>query len=134
MAFLADIIDSFLKRHGFAVSITTKKPKDASPGKHAGKKARVDAFGTQPQVAHKSSVSTELQTAGPFGRRKAKEIYIVEGQESRGQAGQEEISWTDPTSGRVYLIDPRTGNSYLQDSREKCVPAGGSRHPFGRYR
>ncbi len=33
---------------------------------------------------------------------------------AEGEIGEtEEISWTDPATGRIYKVDPRTGNSYL---------------------
>lgn len=107
MSFLADVIQKFLDKHGF-LTATTEPTKVLD---HLDKRKRVDSSEIGASIDELTLRATTLE-------RPPREIYIHGPPDAyevaEGTANEsEEISWTDPATGRIYKVDPRTGNSYL---------------------
>lgn len=113
--FLASVVDRFLKRHGFLAS-TTERAASKSPTKHphAKKKQKINEY-SEDQADEGFQSRQARQRSVFFEKQESNAIYVYEPDQEQNK---EEISWTDATSGRTFLVDPRTGNSYLKSSRQ----------------
>ncbi|KAH8118722.1 hypothetical protein DFH11DRAFT_695793 [Phellopilus nigrolimitatus] len=118
-SFLADIVQSFLVRHGFGAAQTK------APLKQDNKRKRVDEM--IPEI-YDASLVNKLT---PMKRANTKEIFIRE-VPSPEDEDEDDLTWVDPISGQTYIIDPRTGNSYIRERRQEDLENPGSRGCGGR--
>ncbi|THH05617.1 hypothetical protein EW145_g4664 [Phellinidium pouzarii] len=128
-AFLADTIQSFLIRHGFSSS---EGPLHTA-GKRTPKRQMVDVGGVGIELDSHEEINSSLRVQGqsPAKRPKTRDIYIRE-DASQSDEAKDELTWVDPISSRTYLVDPRTGNSYIRDQRQKDPNNQSSRLRVGR--
>ncbi|KLO15914.1 hypothetical protein SCHPADRAFT_938373 [Schizopora paradoxa] len=112
VSFLADVIQNFLHKHGF-MAATAESTKSRE---HLDKRKRVDS-------SEGGSTIDERTLRSITSKRPARELY-VHGHPDAYEIAEgtfpesEEISWTDPATGRIYKVDPRTGNSYLWNGKD----------------
>ncbi|EJD01597.1 uncharacterized protein FOMMEDRAFT_148054 [Fomitiporia mediterranea MF3/22] len=114
-SFLEQTIQSFLCKHGFKA--TRSSDSRATHVNTANKRKRVDpvdASGTKLLERPESTASSSLQRLQLEERR---EDMFIQGPSL--QDGDCELKWVDPCTGKTFLIDQRTGNSYMQDHHEE---------------
>ncbi|KAF7352459.1 Mismatch repair-related protein [Mycena venus] len=95
---LSSTIQAFLARHGFAAD--SKATHGVSPSPSPRKRRKYD-FEDDSGYAELEPPSRQLS-------REASPAPLYTSEET------EELQWTDPHTGQIYIVDARTGNSYKQ--------------------
>ncbi|KAJ7734007.1 hypothetical protein DFH07DRAFT_130235 [Mycena maculata] len=111
VSFLSSTIQAFLARHGFSPSNVVDRGSPA-PRKRRKYDFEDDSGYAEPETISRQ-VSRELSPLPLYTREKT-----------------EELVWTDPLSGQIYVVDARTGNSYRQSEPPPVASDGVT--PFGR--
>ncbi|KAL1739993.1 hypothetical protein HDZ31DRAFT_48388 [Schizophyllum fasciatum] len=110
-------ISSFLSRNGY---------RSSTPSPRKRRKAVPDSPGPEVTPPRKSS-SMPQRISAPFFIHRTSSIPVGRGGDRAAlgaTAGSQEELWTDETTGEVYVIDKRSGNSYrLKDERERQANA-----------
>ncbi|KAI5116357.1 hypothetical protein M0805_003808, partial [Coniferiporia weirii] len=128
-SFLADVTQSFLVRHGFNAPLV-ERPLPTS-GKRQSKRGRADAS-DEMELDDYNVASPPIKGQSPSKRPKMREVYIREKQDLSLEHDEGELTWVDPTTNRTYLVDARTGNSYVRDQQSEGLGNSGSRPPIQR--
>ncbi|KAJ7044715.1 hypothetical protein C8F04DRAFT_1069288 [Mycena alexandri] len=97
---LASTIQAFLVRHGFAVEQKARGEHLGSPSPSPRKRRKYD-FEDDSGYAEEPTTSRHVS-------REASPTPLYTREET------EELVWTDPHTGQIYVVDARTGNSYRQ--------------------
>ncbi|KAG2155051.1 uncharacterized protein EDB93DRAFT_1130961 [Suillus bovinus] len=106
--FLSSVIDSFLNRHGF-----TSGKRGAEEGCSSPPKKRKVSLVPNSAAQKKDSQPPASRKAGP---KEARTVFIH-------PENPQETVWEDPATGEMFIVNARTGNSYLQNS---CHPIDGT--------
>ncbi|KAJ7741084.1 hypothetical protein B0H16DRAFT_1565880 [Mycena metata] len=114
MTLLASTIQGFLVRHGFAV-----EPK--ATGRHLGspspRKRRKYDFEDDSGYAEEQTISRHASRETSPTPLYTREVGILPQE-------PEELVWTDPHTGQIYVVDARTGNSYRQSEPPPAPDSG----------
>ncbi|KAJ7228296.1 hypothetical protein GGX14DRAFT_412547 [Mycena pura] len=112
-ALLSSTIQSFLTRHSFA---TEHKPTAADRGSPSPRKRRKYDFEGDSGYAELGPVRPASRQVSPSGSsRGASPVHVYT------REATEELIWTDPNTGQIYVVDARTGNSYRQSELPPVV-------------
>ncbi|KAJ7068645.1 hypothetical protein C8F01DRAFT_1050970 [Mycena amicta] len=99
---LETTVQSFLVRHGFVVQ---EQPRPASPSPRKRRKLEHDFADDSGFVEFESTKSIQALRLYDASREATPEPLCT------GET-EEEVLWTDPNTGHVYVVNSRTGNSY----------------------
>ncbi|KAK0190644.1 hypothetical protein F5146DRAFT_930734 [Armillaria mellea] len=119
IALLSDAIQSFLSRNGFSNVGEGSTRNSASPAPRKRRKTNIDDSGYVSDEEEVDRGGLELQrTATPLFirrvcvsiRRPTNKFRYINCQDERDKVPDEFI-WTDPTTGRAFVVNGRTGNS-----------------------
>ncbi|KAJ7682423.1 hypothetical protein DFH06DRAFT_1161036 [Mycena polygramma] len=101
---LDSTIETFLIRHGFSSGRNPKANRPGSPSFSPRKRRKYDFADDSGYAEPGPDTSQQLLE---FSRDVSPTpLYTCE--------GTEELVWTDPHTGEIYVVDTRTGNSYRQ--------------------
>ncbi|KAL1723491.1 hypothetical protein EV715DRAFT_269561 [Schizophyllum commune] len=114
-------ISSFLSRNGFRA---------ATPSPRKRRKVAPDGPGVDVTPPRRAA-SMPKRTSAPVYINRASSFPVAGGARSTDErpptatrCGDDEEMWTDETTGEVYIIDKRSGNSYrLKDERQRDAEA-----------
>jgi DNA mismatch repair protein MLH3 len=123
---VSSVIQSFLVRHGFASNQDHPKSRDSSPSPRKRRKLLGDeewrsaSLGALPDRNDEKDTEIDRKVVPVLCIRTVWIISLIyllffdtpQGEE--GDTAKDEITWTDPVSGKTFTVDQRTGNSYLQ--------------------
>ncbi|KAL1685730.1 hypothetical protein GGG16DRAFT_65728 [Schizophyllum commune] len=109
-------ISSFLSRNGFRAS---------TPSPRKRRKISLDGLGVEVTPSRRAA-SMPKRTSVPVYISRASSFPVAnahstdERPSTATRCGDDEEMWTDETTGEVYIIDKRSGNSYrLKDERQR---------------
>ncbi|KAJ6539720.1 hypothetical protein B0H19DRAFT_370767 [Mycena capillaripes] len=118
MSLLGSTIQTFLTRHGFSAPDMHKTVHPGSPSASPRKRRKYDDFEDDSGYAEPPQLFDQIAVS-----RDASLTPLYTSEET------EELLWTDPQNGQIYVVDARTGNSYRQSEPPSVDTDGGT--PYG---
>ncbi|KAJ7437811.1 hypothetical protein B0H11DRAFT_1829727 [Mycena galericulata] len=115
VSFLSSTIQTFLVRHGFSVPNADKGIDRSSPSPR--KRRKYDFEDDSGYAEPETSSRRGLHSLG--SPREPLPIPLYTREET------EELTWTDPHTGQIYVVDARTGNSYRQSDPPPAAASDG---------
>lgn len=106
VALLSSTIQAFLIRHGFSTANVARVTGRGSPSPR--KRRKYDCADDSGYAEPEPDMSSRRMSDQVETSRHPSPIPLYTREET------EELSWTDPNTGHIYVVDTRTGNSYRQ--------------------